>query len=169
MGEELIGQKPPRQEIPRPTARAWDSSEQIVERAAAIENLIADGSLKPGQGNGLTRPLQNALRSLERGHLAAACAQLADFQEEVTRNVGGGVLTPAQGGPSPPRRRASDRLWRVAETPASLVRASADARRRLMCLNRSGSRHLPAGPHAGGSAWLLTLAYPSFRSSFFSR
>ena len=39
--------------------------------------------LKPGQANGLTRPLDNALRSLDKGNITAACNQLGDFIAEV--------------------------------------------------------------------------------------
>ena len=56
----------------------------------AIQNLIANvdalasaGTLKRGQANGLTRPLENALRSLSRDGTEAACNQLTDFMTEV--------------------------------------------------------------------------------------
>ena len=71
--------------------------EQITSLAAAVENLVADGDLKPGQATGLTKPLQNALRSLARGQVASACAQLGDFSAEVARKVADGALTPAEG------------------------------------------------------------------------
>ena len=44
---------------------------------------MGDGVLKPGQANGLMRPLQNALRSLEKEKQDAACSQLKDFINEV--------------------------------------------------------------------------------------
>ena len=71
--------------------------EQIESLEAAIQELVAGGSLKPGQAKGLTRPLENALRSLARGHLASACSQLSDFQAEVTRKVLDGALTSGEG------------------------------------------------------------------------
>ena len=71
--------------------------EQIESLETSVQELVASGSLKPGQANGLTRPLQNALRSLARGHLASACSQLSDFQVEVTQKVLDGALTPGEG------------------------------------------------------------------------
>jgi probable HAF family extracellular repeat protein len=71
--------------------------EQIESLAASVQALVAAGNLNAGQANGLTRPLGNALRSLERGHPAAACSQLFDFQVEVTRKVLDGALTAGQG------------------------------------------------------------------------
>ena len=71
--------------------------EQITSLEASVQDLVEGGSLKPGQANGLASPLQNALRSLARGQLASACAQLGDFQAEVTRKVADGALTPAEG------------------------------------------------------------------------
>lgn len=71
--------------------------EQIAALEASIQTLVASGSLKPGQASGLTTPLRNASRSLERGQLAAACSQLGDFQLEVARKVRDGVLTAGQG------------------------------------------------------------------------
>ena len=50
------------------------------------------GSLKRGQANGLIRPLRNALRSLGKGHIAAACSQLQDFIVEVNQKVVDGAL-----------------------------------------------------------------------------
>ena len=81
----------------------WNASdpatpeEQIESLEASVQDLVADGSLKEGQANGLTRPLQNALRSLARGNTAAACTQLDDFLTEVARKVVDGALTPAEG------------------------------------------------------------------------
>lgn len=39
--------------------------------------------LKPGQANGLILPLDNAIRSIDKGKVKAACSQLADFIDEV--------------------------------------------------------------------------------------
>ena len=44
-----------------------------------IEGLVDDGILKQGQANGLTQPLNNAIRSLDKGHTVDACNQLTDF------------------------------------------------------------------------------------------
>jgi probable HAF family extracellular repeat protein len=71
--------------------------ERIEALESAVEGLVASGSLKPGQANGLLSPLGNASRSLERGRLDAACSQLGDFQLEVARKVRDGALTAAQG------------------------------------------------------------------------
>ena len=48
-----------------------------------LSALVSDGQLKNGQANGLSRPLENAIRSLEEGKTAAACSQLQDFINEV--------------------------------------------------------------------------------------
>jgi len=71
--------------------------EQIISLEASVQDLVTGGSLKPSQSNGLTKPLQNALRSLAKGQLAPACSQLHDFQVEVARKVLGGALTPGEG------------------------------------------------------------------------
>ena len=73
------------------------SEERIISLDASVQNLVADGSLKPGQAKGLVRPLENALRSLATGHLASACSQLGEFQMEAARKVSDGALTPAEG------------------------------------------------------------------------
>ncbi|MEZ4709301.1 MAG: hypothetical protein R3A44_18985 [Caldilineaceae bacterium] len=44
-----------------------------------IAGLVDDGILKNGQANGLTQPLNNAIRSLDRGRINPACSQLGDF------------------------------------------------------------------------------------------
>jgi hypothetical protein len=81
----------------------WNASnpatpeEQIESLEEAVQDLVAEGSLKEGQANGLTRPLRNALRSLDRGQIAPACSQLNDFLTEVTRKVLDGALTPGEG------------------------------------------------------------------------
>jgi probable HAF family extracellular repeat protein len=71
--------------------------EQIASLGASVQDLVADGRLKPGQARGLNSPLENALRSLAKGQQAAACAQLGDFQAEVAKKVSEGALTPAEG------------------------------------------------------------------------
>lgn len=48
-----------------------------------INDLVAGFELKPGQANGLTRPLENALRSIDQGKTGPACNQLQDFIDEV--------------------------------------------------------------------------------------
>jgi hypothetical protein len=44
---------------------------------------VDDGVLKPGQANGLTQPLDNAIRRLDKDKVEDACNQLADFIAEV--------------------------------------------------------------------------------------
>ncbi len=70
---------------------------QIVALQSSLEGLVTGGVLTTGQANGLSRPLQNASRSLEQGKTASACSQLADFVVEVTRKVSDGVLSSAGG------------------------------------------------------------------------
>ncbi len=48
-----------------------------------IQSLADSGVLNPGQANGLIRPLDNAIRSLDKGYTADACNQFQDFIDEV--------------------------------------------------------------------------------------
>jgi hypothetical protein len=48
-----------------------------------IQALADDGTLKTSQANGLLKPLDNAIRSLNKGNIADACNQLQDFITEV--------------------------------------------------------------------------------------
>jgi len=61
--------------------------ENVIED---VQDLVAAGDLKEGQGKALTKILQNALRSVERGNTHAACGQLGAFQNSAS----------AKGGPS---------------------------------------------------------------------
>jgi hypothetical protein len=51
--------------------------ENVIED---VQDLVAAGDLKKGQGKALTKILRNALRSVERGNTDAACGQLGAFQ-----------------------------------------------------------------------------------------
>lgn len=53
---------------------------QLHER---VETLVDGDLLNPRQANGLLRPLDNVLKSLEKGKTEAACSQVADFIFEV--------------------------------------------------------------------------------------
>jgi len=44
-----------------------------------IQSLVDDEILKAGQANGLFKPLDNAIRSLDKGNVEDACNQLNDF------------------------------------------------------------------------------------------
>jgi hypothetical protein len=57
--------------------------EAIGNLQSDIHTLVDDGVLKNGQANGLTKPLDNAIRSLDKGKTADACNQLQDFISEV--------------------------------------------------------------------------------------
>jgi hypothetical protein len=48
-----------------------------------IQSLVDNGTLKPGQANGLSKPLDNAIRSLDQGNVEDACNQLQDFIDKV--------------------------------------------------------------------------------------
>jgi len=61
-----------------------------------LEALVADGTLTPGQANGLRRPLLNAQRSLDNGQTAPACSQVQDFIDEVNQKVADGALPQEQ-------------------------------------------------------------------------
>ena len=55
----------------------------IADLDAKLDALVSDGILKEGQANGLSKPLNNALKSLGKGKTADACNQLQDFIDEV--------------------------------------------------------------------------------------
>jgi hypothetical protein len=57
--------------------------ELIEDLISDISDLVVGFELKPGQANGLTRPLENALRSIDQGKTEPACNQLQDFIDEV--------------------------------------------------------------------------------------
>ncbi|HEX6383278.1 MAG TPA: hypothetical protein VF177_01290 [Anaerolineae bacterium] len=59
------------------------SQEAIEDLQDDIQALVDDGVLKQGQTNGLLQPLDNALRSLDKGKTTDACNQLQDFVDEV--------------------------------------------------------------------------------------
>jgi hypothetical protein len=71
--------------------------QQIQGLVDAVNALAGSGTLNFGQANGVTRPLENALRSLSRGKLTPACSQLSDFQDGVNQLVADGVLSSQQG------------------------------------------------------------------------
>ena len=102
-GGQVVGRSETVADGPQ-TATLWSDAttppspeEQIDSLMASIDDLVAEGSLRPGQASGLTRPLRNALRSLEGEHLASACSQLDEFQIEVSRKVVDGALTAEEG------------------------------------------------------------------------
>ena len=72
-----------------------DPQDLIADVIADIEGLAADGELKAGQALGLTRPLDNATRSLDRDKIGPACNQLGDFVAEANDKVADGALSPA--------------------------------------------------------------------------
>lgn len=55
----------------------------------AIDGLVEAGILKNGQSNGLKSPLDNVVRSLEKGSVEDACNQLQDFIDEVEAKTPG--------------------------------------------------------------------------------
>lgn len=57
--------------------------EAIGQVADNVQSLVDDGVLKRNQAKGLEGPLRNAVRSIARGNMAAACSQLNDFVAEV--------------------------------------------------------------------------------------
>ena len=59
--------------------------ENVIED---VQDLVAAGDLKKGQGKALTKILRNALRSVERGKTHAACGQLAAFQNSASAKGG---------------------------------------------------------------------------------
>lgn len=61
-----------------------------------VNDLVDEGVLKVGQAKGLIKPLENALRSLDKDQPEDACNQLGDFIMEVEAKVP--PLTEAQAG-----------------------------------------------------------------------
>ena len=57
-----------------------------------IGMLVEFGYLKPGQANGLIKPLGNAIESLGAGHVDAACSQTQDFIDGVYEKIADGAL-----------------------------------------------------------------------------
>ena len=72
-----------------------DPQDLIADIVADIDGLVADGELKAGQARGLTRPLDNASRSLDGDKVGPACNQLANFVAEANDKVADGALDPA--------------------------------------------------------------------------
>lgn len=64
-----------------------DPVEATHDLVEDVERLVDDGVLKAKQANGLIRPLENALRSLDKDQPADACNQLGDFIVEVEAKV----------------------------------------------------------------------------------
>jgi hypothetical protein len=52
-----------------------------------IQSLVDDGTLKTGQATGLLNPLDNAIRSLDKGYTDDACNQLDDFIAKVNEKT----------------------------------------------------------------------------------
>ena len=74
-----------------------EDSEGTLWAATEDGLLVTSGRLRSNQANALVRPLENALRSLERGLLRPACAQVFLFQVAVTVRILQGALTPREG------------------------------------------------------------------------
>ena len=64
--------------------------EQAEVIISVVDDLVDHGVLKSGHGRGLVKPLDNALRSLDKGNTDAACSQIQDFIDEVILKVDGG-------------------------------------------------------------------------------
>lgn len=58
-------------------------TEAIQDIEDAIQALVSDQVLKPKQSNGLLQPLNNAIRSYEKGNVSDSCNQLAEFVTKV--------------------------------------------------------------------------------------
>jgi len=77
-----------------PSQTPAQQTQALIDRVNA---LVTGGVLNKGQANGLTQPLQNALRSLLINKLAPACSQLSDFQQGVNGLVNQGLLPVQEG------------------------------------------------------------------------
>jgi hypothetical protein len=75
------------------------TAEDVLGLIAEIDGLVADGVLTHGQAEALSHHLINSLRSLDRGNVCAAVAQLEAFGMLVRNLVNAGALTPAQAAP----------------------------------------------------------------------
>jgi len=72
-----------------------DTKEAITSLLDSIDQLVSDGTLKTGQSKGLWKPLENALRSLDKGKINSACNQLQDFIDKANQKVADGALPQA--------------------------------------------------------------------------
>jgi hypothetical protein len=97
--EGLVGQRD--EDDGNDTVVSWYVSSFIVSSVSQciddVQDLVDGGTLKPGQANGLIRPLENALRSLEEGKANAVCSQLQDFVDKVNDKINNGVLSLEEG------------------------------------------------------------------------
>ncbi|HXG64790.1 MAG TPA: right-handed parallel beta-helix repeat-containing protein [Blastocatellia bacterium] len=64
---------------------------------AQVNDLVAQGTLKQGEGNALTAKLEAALKQVGRGNFHTAANQLRAFIHQVEAFVKAGKLSPAQG------------------------------------------------------------------------
>lgn len=64
-----------------------------------IIELVDAGELDGGEGNSLVKKLENALRSIEAGHMQAALGKLTAFANQISAFMIQGVLTPEEGQP----------------------------------------------------------------------
>jgi predicted extracellular nuclease len=71
--------------------------QEVNELIDAVQALVDDGTLNGGQGNALTKKLENVLAKLAKGNTNAAANQLDAFINQVEDYVNGGILTAEQG------------------------------------------------------------------------
>ena len=62
-----------------------------------VNNLVADGVLSNGQGNALTRKLNDALKHLNKGKTHPMIQKLEEFINQVNAKMQAGTLSPEQG------------------------------------------------------------------------
>jgi hypothetical protein len=73
--------------------------EATVDLAEEVEDLVNEGKLGQGQGNGLNSKLEAAIAKLNEGKTGAACNQLRAFINQVNDFITIGILTLAEGQP----------------------------------------------------------------------
>jgi len=72
-------------------------ADQVTNLVAIIEQYNDDGKLNNGQTNALTKKLDNALKSIDKGNLTAAVNQIEAFQNQVAALVNSGALSEEEG------------------------------------------------------------------------
>ena len=73
--------------------------EAIQTLTADVEELVTNGTLKNGEGNGLVLKFEAAQRQLDEGHDAAGIAQLNAFINQINAFMTSGRLTASEGEP----------------------------------------------------------------------
>ena len=70
-----------------------NDTQYLLDLIAAIEGLVADGTLNSGNGNALISKIENTIKSIEKGNTNAVSGQLGSFINSTEALVNNGTLT----------------------------------------------------------------------------